>query len=75
MYVIYQVIDPATGEVRPYTSDLADQVQELRAARLTRVQQQLAALRSGSAHRHRDLQPAPVDEGAELWRLFRGGDL
>lgn len=74
MYIIYQVMDPTTGEVRPYSSDLADQVAELRAARWGQLQQQLRALGSFHAHK-RPLAPAPVDEDGQLWRLFRSGDL
>lgn len=73
MYTIYQVIDPATGEVVRYTAELADQVQELRAARAGAARGQLAGL--GSFHRQRQLKPAPADEDGQLWRLFSGGDL
>ncbi|MBX3056914.1 MAG: hypothetical protein KF770_10620 [Anaerolineae bacterium] len=75
MYVIYQVIDPTTGEVVRYTAELADQVQELRAARRVQVRGQLHALGSFHPHQGRELRPAPADTEAELWRLFQGGGL
>lgn len=75
MYHIYQLIDPLTGEVVRYDPALADQVQELRAARRGQVRGQLQALGSFHPHQGRELRPAPVDTEAELWRLFQGGGL
>jgi hypothetical protein len=73
VYIIYQVVDPATGEVIRYTADLADQVQELvRLRSQAQVARQLAAL---DIRPRPILRPAPADPDAQIWRLFHQGDV
>lgn len=69
MWRIYQLIDPDTGEIRPFTPDLAPQVEELRRLMLLMVQAQarrdLAALQPV----RQPLKPAPPPDEAEMLPL------
>ena len=72
MYKIHALLDPLTGEIIPFTPALACQVHELQAVRLAAARLEAVQAIRGAGSSHRPLRPAPVDEAAELWRLFQG---
>lgn len=74
MYRIHTLIDPETGELIPYTPDLAALVQELRELMqaMVKAQAQRDLFRIEAQRRPRDLKPVGVGDGEKLAEaLFR----